>query len=293
MIHAGRCRLKKTIWLFAACLALFPGSPSAEGGWADKSTVEINKGYVQERLVRKALEYLGTSYVSAGKSKKGVDCSGFVYAVYAEVTGRKLPLGTNELYRSLPAVKGALLPGDLVFFNTTGGVSHVGLVIGGSRIIHAASIGTPTGVKISSLEEPYYKTRYLGARRVFQYTAPVLYATLGGTRVGTELKASFEPGRPFSLAVAHKRKGSGVVSCRLLRIDGNEKTETKKIAVAPGREAHVAWTCESTGDWAISFTESAVGDACVEILRIEVKVERAYEPPGKPAGRSSSGKGPS
>jgi probable lipoprotein NlpC len=266
--------------VIAVALASFAETLAADDRYAAASAIEINKGYVQERLVRAAWEYLGTPYVYAGTTKKGVDCSGLVYGVYLEATGKKLPRGAGELFDSLTPVRGPLLPGDLVFFDTTGGVSHVGMAIGGSRIIHAASIGKPTGVKISSLEETYYKTRYLGARRVFQYTAPVLYVTLGATRIGTEMAASFDPGRPFTLSVVHKRKGSGQIACRLIRKIGGEKREMKKILIGPGKEINVECSFKEAGAWMISFADSAPG----EILRIEVNVERAY---AAAAGRKS------
>jgi len=59
-----------------------------------------------------------------------------------------------------------LREGDLVFFNTMGvGVSHVGLVVDakGPRFMHASS---SRGVVRDDLAKRYYKTRYLGARRV-------------------------------------------------------------------------------------------------------------------------------
>jgi hypothetical protein len=280
MMGKANIRIGCLICLSLTLLAVTP--LAAEEKYAVASIIEINKGYVQERLVRKALEFLGTPYVYGGKTKKGVDCSGFVYAVYAETTGKKLPLGTTELFLSLSPVEGPLLPGDLVFFDTTGGVSHVGMVIGGSRIIHAASIGPIIGVKISSLEETYYKTRYLGARRVFQYTAPVLYATLGGTLIGTELAAALEAGQPLLLTVDHKRKGSAAVACRLIRKDGKAQTETKHIAIAPGKTTPVSLMFEEAGAWMLSFVEDNTG----EIMRIEVTVERAFRP-ALSAGRKS------
>jgi cell wall-associated NlpC family hydrolase len=58
-----------------------------------------------------------------------------------------------------------LEPGDLVFFTTEGRhVSHVGIVIGGDRFVHAPKArGT---VRIDSLTSGYWGERVAGARRV-------------------------------------------------------------------------------------------------------------------------------
>jgi cell wall-associated NlpC family hydrolase len=57
-----------------------------------------------------------------------------------------------------------LASGDLVFFATSGGsrVSHVGIYTGNGKFLHAPRRGRK--IRISSLSNPYYKKRYLGAR---------------------------------------------------------------------------------------------------------------------------------
>ena len=56
--------------------------------------------------------------------------------------------------------------GDLVFYeNTYGpGITHVGIYIGNNQWVSAEN--EASGVKISSLDEPYWKARYAGARRI-------------------------------------------------------------------------------------------------------------------------------
>ena len=54
--------------------------------------------------------------------------------------------------------------GDLVFFGYGSYANHVGMYIGGGNFVHAS---TPsTGVRVNSLNETYYNTRYIGARRI-------------------------------------------------------------------------------------------------------------------------------
>ena len=62
--------------------------------------------------------------------------------------------------------KSSLSKGDLVFFATRGGsrVGHVGIYVGSGKFIHASSGGGR--VRVDSLNEGYYKRRYVGARRV-------------------------------------------------------------------------------------------------------------------------------
>jgi cell wall-associated NlpC family hydrolase len=115
-------------------------------------------------LVNNALSLQGVPYVWGGTSRKGFDCSGFTQYVFAG-SNISLPRTAAAQYNiGTPVNRQQLLPGDLVFFSTyQAGASHVGIYIGGGKFIHAS---TSSGVKITSLDDSYYKTRYLGARRV-------------------------------------------------------------------------------------------------------------------------------
>ena len=58
-----------------------------------------------------------------------------------------------------------LLVGDLVFFTTDDpGPSHMGIFIGDGKFIHSSS--TAGEVTITSLDDPFYGTRFLGVRRL-------------------------------------------------------------------------------------------------------------------------------
>ncbi len=112
-----------------------------------------------ERAVTLARSQLGVPYVYGGASPSGFDCSGLVMWVYGRL-GVDLPHNAAALYsvgRQVPPAR--LRPGDLVFFH---GLGHVGIYIGGGRMIHAPQTGR--SVEIESLgvrSEPL-----AGARRI-------------------------------------------------------------------------------------------------------------------------------
>ena len=126
----------------------------------------INRGVNKSssQVANYACNFLGRPYVYGANGPNAFDCSGFTSYVYRHF-GVSLPRTARSQFSAGSAVsRDNLAPGDLVFFNTVGYLGHVGLYIGGGDFIHAASSGR---VKISSLNEGYYRTRYAGARRVF------------------------------------------------------------------------------------------------------------------------------
>lgn len=129
---------------------------------------EVNRGTTSmaRRLASIAMQYIGTPYVFGGNSLYyGIDCSAYVQQVYAQI-GVSLPRTADYQYEvGTPISRGELLPGDAVFFTTyTYGASHVGIYLGDGNFIHASS---SRGVTISSLNDHYYSTHYIGARRMF------------------------------------------------------------------------------------------------------------------------------
>jgi peptidoglycan endopeptidase LytE len=118
--------------------------------------------------VETARSLIGKPYSWGGTSPAtGFDCSGFVWYVASKV-GVSLPRTSEEMFTVGTAVSRAnLQAGDLVFFTTyAAGASHVGIYDGQGGFINAQS--EDTGVKLTLLSNPWWSTRYLGARRVFR-----------------------------------------------------------------------------------------------------------------------------
>ena len=117
------------------------------------------------RLLNIAMRFGGVPYVWGGETPAGFDCSGFVQYVFRQI-GVNLPRTADVQYElGRKVMQSDLQPGDLVFFETyEPGASHDGIYIGDGKFI-AANSGT--GVAIVSLAQPYWSSRYLGARRLF------------------------------------------------------------------------------------------------------------------------------
>ena len=106
----------------------------------------------------------GTPYVLGGSSLSGVDCSAFTKTVFEDHFERELPRHTSEQLRAGDGVRRRFLQtGDLVFFRTARSTLHVGIYMGEGDFLHAS---VSEGVTISGLGDPYWATRYIGARRV-------------------------------------------------------------------------------------------------------------------------------
>ena len=81
------------------------------------------------------------------------------------VYGVVMPRTAREQFnRSSKILRNEIKEGDLVFFNTRGGVSHVGVYLANDYFVHAS---VSSGVTISNLNDSYYSRKYIGAGRVF------------------------------------------------------------------------------------------------------------------------------
>jgi cell wall-associated NlpC family hydrolase len=84
--------------------------------------------------------------------------------VYARLGVRLDHFTGFQWYEGARVAAGDLRPGDLVFFSPQSyGPGHVGIYRGGGTFIHAPHTGDV--VKISRLDEPWYRANYMGAVR--------------------------------------------------------------------------------------------------------------------------------
>lgn len=118
-----------------------------------------------DRLVSRAMKYLGTPYRYGGTTPAGFDCSGFVYYLYGAVFGQRIPRMPHDMAREgTPVARSDLKRGDLVFFGYRGTFTHVGIYAGNGQFVHATHRGSP--VMVTPLDGDYYRDRYMTAVRL-------------------------------------------------------------------------------------------------------------------------------
>lgn len=116
-------------------------------------------------LYYQVYDWAGTHYKYSGKTKKGIDCSGFVCRMYKDAYCIDLAGGSKDLFKTVcPLEKEELKEGDMVFFKIKKGqISHVGIYLGNNKFAHAS---VKQGVIISDLDEDYYKKYFFKGGRV-------------------------------------------------------------------------------------------------------------------------------
>jgi hypothetical protein len=202
---------------------------------------------VPDEVIRAARGYLGVPYVTGGDSRSGLDCSGLVSAVFRETADLDLPRGVETLYRVGGAPPSLVHLGDLLFFDTVHEgtprtPTHVGVYIGGDRFVHAASEGPKTGVIVSALTMPYYHDRFLGARRVIPWRAPVLPMKITDDYQSVSTASPFPSREAMRILVYNAMSGGGPVDLSVYH-DGVEvlsrrvvpgAADPAEIALVPG-----------------------------------------------------------
>ncbi len=138
-----------------------PAAPAAPSP-APPLTAEAALGH---RIAATALAFRGVRYRNGGANPDGFDCSGLVAYVFSR-HGHAVPRQTSAQFTvGLQVDRSALRAGDLVFFSTVApGASHVGIALDDDEFVHAPS--SQGVVRVERLTTAYWRTRFVGARRV-------------------------------------------------------------------------------------------------------------------------------
>ena len=129
----------------------------------------FNDDEIEQRLRAEYRRWEGTRHQLGGTDRRGIDCSGFVKAVYANLFNIHLPRTTEtQVIQGRPIPSKELQAGDLVFFKPPTYPRHVGIFLSQSEFVHASK---NKGVTISKIDVHYWGKYYWTARRILPASA--------------------------------------------------------------------------------------------------------------------------
>ena len=154
--------------VFTASCTSSPKPRDAPPDWSgvEKQQDPFQTKIIEQRIIKEYRRWKGTRHQLGGTGREGIDCSGFVRAVYQGAFNISLPRTTSaQVLWGEPVALGDLRPGDLVFFAPPKYPRHVGIILNQSQFVHASKT---KGVTISKLDDDYWLKYYWTARRILQ-----------------------------------------------------------------------------------------------------------------------------
>ena len=158
--------LKNCTWFVYGFIIILSAS-IALGVETDTQSPLSAVSLTDEQFENRLKQFVGIPYRRGGTTTNGLDCSGFVRLVYDQIFGIDLPHSSVAQFKfsDLKKIdKNDMQPGDLLFFGNKGKkrINHVGVYISDNKFIHASST---EGIKVSGLDESYWKKRFVGTKR--------------------------------------------------------------------------------------------------------------------------------
>ncbi len=143
--------------------------PDDGSGWIQTGDVAFGaKPLTTAEMLAFAKRFLGLPYTWGGTSSYGYDCSGFMQMLNRQ-RGVNMPRDAQpqaEWNGVVPVERGALAPGDLLYFGSSEKkITHTGMYLGDGKFINATTWQTPM-VRIDDLGEPHWSKLLVAMRRV-------------------------------------------------------------------------------------------------------------------------------
>lgn len=208
--------------------------------------------WMQRDVIRFVTHQLGKAYLWGGTGPSAFDCSGLVMEAYA-AAGIAIPRTSQAQWAWAPHVERAR-PGDLVFFGSSAGPHHVGLVIGGGRMIESSHPGVAIRVANYELRSDVvgFGRPWLKHHEGVRHQQPKPHKALTLSHVG-QLAHGFLPANYRYIAaylMSHgysKAAAAGILGNMWQESGGNPESGT------PSAGGLIGWT----GNWS-SYSSSAM-----------------------------------
>ena len=192
----------------------FADALAAATGTTAPTTGAAGSGATGAGVVAAAEKYLGVPYVFGGEDSSGMDCSGLVQRVYADLgievprlVSGQMTIGTEVA--SLAEAK----PGDLI---VTGGGDHILIYAGNNQVIHAPYEGRTVSKVDAYMDDSEITT----IRRVIPDQAATASVASNSTDLLTAAFASMFNGAGSNGTVSNGRASTGSSSASALSLSG-------------------------------------------------------------------------
>ena len=140
---------------------------SSLGKSSKQTKDDFNTRNIEQSIRKEYQQWKGTRHVLGGNNRNGVDCSGFVRAVYQNVFKIELPRSTKKQAKVGTYIeRRELKAGDLVFFKPPSAPRHVGIYLSRNQFVHASK---SNGVTISKIDRLYWGKYYWTGRRILRH----------------------------------------------------------------------------------------------------------------------------
>ncbi|MBC1292157.1 peptidase P60 [Listeria booriae] len=132
---------------------------------SSSSNLPAPTGSGYDAMISTAYAQLGKPYSLGATGPGSFDCSGFTSYSF-RAAGISLPRTSGAQYAASTKISSSQAkPGDLVFFSYGSGIAHVGIYIGGGKMINAQN----NGVSIDSLSSSFWAQSLVGFGRVANF----------------------------------------------------------------------------------------------------------------------------
>ena len=259
-----------------------PSSASQPAQQPASQPVAVSQGGdVRSAIVSAAQNYLGARYVYGAQTPPSrFDCSGLINQAYRDGANIVIPRSSVDILAKGTRVnRSAMAPGDIIVYSDNGKTAtHVALYVNSTDIIHAVSIGNPTGVIRGKQTDGTWPSKEIGYVTFIGVPATVSRSTSKGLAV-TDLLVDITStltrrteglpilaGSALSFVITNNTGGEGDFDLYFYKAGASKTSgETESIRIMDGEsEESKAYLCEDAGLYRLDIIRRADNKTLLE-----------------------------
>ena len=248
-----------------------PASPPTPASPPASASQGGNTGDVRAAIVNAAQNYIGARYVYGAQTPPSrFDCSGLINQAYRDGANIVIPRSSADILAKGTRVnRSALAPGDIIVYSEDGRTAtHVALYVNSTDIIHAVSIGNPTGVIRGKQTDGTWPSKEIGYVTFVGVPATVSRSTSKGLAVADLLlditstparKTEALPilaGSALSFVITNNTGREDNFDLYFYKADASKSSGETELLLIGNKETEgsKAFLCEEAGQYRLEVT---------------------------------------